>query len=140
MTPTPKAKSRVAKRPVAKKGKKPPKMSKWRPAPPELVALFDRVHAQLPAAAERRKMFGYPCAFVTGRMFLGLHQENMVLRLSEPDRAEFLRLKEASLFMPMPGRVMKEYVVVPPSLKKNEAVLADWAKRSFAYALSLGPK
>ena len=40
----------------------------WRPAPPSLIALFDAV---LPAdsSIERRRMFGYPAAFVGGRLF-----------------------------------------------------------------------
>ncbi len=140
MPKTKKAKPLAKKRPVTATARKAPKMGKWKPAPAELLALFDRVHARLPDAAERRKMFGYPCAFVHGQMFVGLHQDNMVLRLAEPDRAEFLKLADASLFMPMPGRVMKEYVVVTPALKKDEAALHDWVKRSFTYAASLPAK
>src|SRR5438046_4701621 len=39
----------------------------WRKSPPELIATFERV---VPAGgAERRLMFGYPAAFVNGKMF-----------------------------------------------------------------------
>jgi hypothetical protein len=57
-------------------------MMKWRKTPEQLVNTF---LAALPedARVERRKMFGYPCAFVNGNMFTGLHQENLIIRLAE---------------------------------------------------------
>lgn len=85
-------------------------------------------------------MFGYPCSFVNGQMFAGLHQANMVLRLGEDERLEFLKQAGAKVFEPMPGRVMKEYVVVPPSLKSEEELLFKWTLKAFSYAKSLGPK
>jgi hypothetical protein len=56
--------------------------SVWRKSPDDLIALF---HAALPddPRIERRKMFGYPCAFVGGNLFTGLHQENVIVRLAE---------------------------------------------------------
>ncbi|HYK87126.1 MAG TPA: TfoX/Sxy family protein [Acidobacteriota bacterium] len=113
---------------------------KWQKSPAQLVELFARLQAGLPPEAEKRKMFGYPCSFVNGQMFAGLHQTNMVLRLGEEDRAEFLRQAGAEIFEPMPGRIMKEYVVVPASLKREEEVLLKWTVRAFSYAKSLGPK
>ena len=51
----------------------------WRKSSPELIAAFD---AALPddRRVQRRKMFGYPCAFTGGNMFTGLHQENLIVR------------------------------------------------------------
>lgn len=135
-----KAKERTNPMPsLSKKGSKaqPPK---WQKSPPQLVELFARLQVGLPPDAERRKMFGYPCSFVNGQMFAGLHQTNMVLRLGEADRAEFLKQTGAKVFEPMPGRTMKEYVVVPPSLKSEEEMLFKWTLRAFSYAKSLGPK
>ena len=59
----------------------------WRKAPESLVSLF---HASLPddPRVEHRKMFGYPAAFTDGHLFAGLHQEDLILRLTESDRAE----------------------------------------------------
>ncbi len=112
----------------------------WRQSPQDLVDLFARMQSGLPPEAEKRKMFGYPCSFVQGQMFAGLHQENMVLRLSEKDRREFMSLDGAGIFEPMPGRKMKEYVVVPSSLRADEKNLFKWTVKAFSYALSLGPK
>lgn len=85
-------------------------------------------------------MFGYPCAFVNGQMFAGLHQENMVLRLSEEDRRQFLQLEGARIFEPMPGRMMREYVVVPPCVLERFSTLRQWGNRSLQFAQSLKPK
>jgi len=47
----------------------------WRKSPDDLIALF---YAALPEdpRVERRKMFGYPCAFVGGNLFSGLHADS----------------------------------------------------------------
>lgn len=134
------ARARISRKRQGSKAPPPAAKKQWRASPPELVQLFDRIRDGLPPPAERRKMFGYPCSFVNGQMFAGLHQENMVLRLSEADRRQFLRLEGAGLFEPMPGRVMKEYVVVPASLLHHSTELMKWIEKSFAFALSLGPK
>ena len=112
---------------------------KWLPAPEELVRLFDSAVSALPKA-EKRKMFGYPCAFINGQMFTGLFQESMFLRLSGMDRAEFLETFDTALFEPMPGRPMREYVLVPSSLLGSMPQLAIWLEKSCRYAESLPPK
>jgi hypothetical protein len=113
---------------------------KWAKPAPALLELFDRV---LPegAGVEKRKMFGYPCGFVNGNMFMGLHGEtSLILRLSEPDRATFLQLEQATAFEPMPGRVMKEYVVAPPWMLDDPARLEPWIGKSLTYSSALQPK
>jgi TfoX/Sxy family transcriptional regulator of competence genes len=108
----------------------------WKKSPPQLVETF---HGALPddPLVERRKMFGYPCAFVHGNMFAGLHQESMVLRLSEAERAA---MPGARPFEPLPGRVMREYVVVPTGILSSGPELRAWAGRALAYAASLPRK
>ncbi len=90
-------------------------MPKWHAAPADLVRVFGEMVRLMPGV-EVRKMFGYPCAFFQGQIFAGLHQESMILRLSEEDRARFLTIEGASQFEPMAGRPMREYVVIPPAL------------------------
>ena len=114
-------------------------MKKWKPAPAEAVAAFEAATAGL-AGAEPRKMFGYSCVFAKGNMFAGLHEAGMVLRLPDEQRVEFLRLKGAEQFEPMPGRVMREYVVVPRILLKEPDQLRKWAEKSLTYVLSLPAK
>lgn len=114
-------------------------MKKWKPAPREAVAAFDVATSGLPGV-EPRKMFGYSCVFARGNMFSGLHEAGMVLRLADEHRAEFLRLKGAEQFEPMPGRVMREYVVVPRVLLNAPEKLRAWVEKSLAYVSSLPAK
>jgi len=85
-------------------------------------------------------MFGYPCAFVNGNMFAGLFQTGLFVRLSEPERKEFLCLKGATPFEPLPGRVMREYVTAPAEMVNDPKAAARWVSKAYAYAASLPPK
>jgi TfoX/Sxy family transcriptional regulator of competence genes len=112
---------------------------KWRKSPEALVQKFSEIVPQ-DRRVEHRKMFGYPAAFVAGNLFMGLHQESLILRLSDEDRASFQRIKGASVFEPMPGRPMREYVVVPSAMVDRGTSLAGWIRRSLDYAASIPPK
>jgi TfoX/Sxy family transcriptional regulator of competence genes len=87
-----------------------------------------------------RKMFGYPAGFVNGNMFMGLFQDEMILRLSEDDRKELLKERGAKIFAPMPGRPMKEYVSIPRSLLEDRKKLGGWVSKALRYGASLKPK
>ena len=114
-------------------------MPKWKRAPDDLVRAFETAVESVPGA-QTKQVFGYPAAFINGQMFAGLHQDSMILRLSEADRAQFLQHRGASVFEPMPGRPMREYVVVPPAILKSKAQLNEWLERALAYASALPPK
>lgn len=111
----------------------------WRRSPEALIQLFAEV---LPddARIERRKMFGYPCAFIGGNLFAGLHQESLVLRLSEADRTRAKAQHGARAFEPMPGRPMREYVVLPDATLTDRRKLSAWLRRALDYAGSLPAK
>jgi TfoX/Sxy family transcriptional regulator of competence genes len=111
---------------------------RWRPSPPDLVATFTDIVPGPPAV--QRKMFGYPAAFVNGNMFMGLFEDRLILRLAEDSREQLLSVKGASPFEPMPGRPMREYVVVPPAILEARKKLATWVDRALAYGASLPPK
>jgi len=111
---------------------------KWRKSPEELVKTFESVMPSAPAVM--RKMFGFPAGFIHGNMFMGLHQENMILRLPEKSRTELLAVGGAKLFEPMPGRPMREYLVVPASIVHNREKLGKWVSEALEYATSLEPK
>jgi TfoX/Sxy family transcriptional regulator of competence genes len=111
----------------------------WKKSPPALIEAFDAALPRDPRA-ERRSMFGYPCAFVHGQMFTGLHEDRMIVRLDDRGRTELLAIPGAEPFEPLPGRLMKEYVVVPPRIVESGLALREWVERAFAYALSLPPK
>jgi TfoX/Sxy family transcriptional regulator of competence genes len=114
-------------------------MGKWQPAPPEHVQLFGEMLQAFPLI-QIRQMFGYPCAFIQGQMVAGLFQDSFILRLSMEDRAQFLQLDGARPFEPMPGRPMKEYVVLPERLLAQKEALHCWLEKAFVYAGSLPAK
>ena len=45
-----------------------------------------------------KKMFGHPAAFVNDYMFVRVHPWPIILKLSESDRDDFLKLKSIMLF------------------------------------------
>lgn len=114
-------------------------MNTWRKSPPSLIALFDAVLPDDPRV-ERRQMFGYPCAFVNGNMFTGLHQDDLIVRLAEADRTRARDALGAATFEPMAGRPMREYVSLPGDVLDDEAVVAEWVARAFDFAGALPVK
>ncbi len=107
----------------------------WRKTPPELIAAFDRAKPRDPRV-QRKLMFGYPALFVNRNMFAGTYQERVVVRLPEAERAKL----RWSAFEPMPGRPMKEYLVVPASIVAKTNELSSWLERALTYAAELPPK
>ena len=111
----------------------------WEKSSPELVALFEQLAPKSPAVTEK-KMFGWPCCFVNGNLFTGLHKQSMIFRLSETDRLAFLKLDGAADFEPMPGRKMKGYTILAGLLHRDRKELARWIERSLEFARSLPAK
>jgi TfoX/Sxy family transcriptional regulator of competence genes len=115
--------------------KKKAAMPKWQPAPQDWIDAFD---AALPKEVERRKMFGYPAAFVNGNMAAGLHRDDLVLKLDEKDR-DTLMQAGGKPFVVM-GRTMGAFVVAPANFKAKPSELKKWLARSIAFAASLPAK
>jgi TfoX/Sxy family transcriptional regulator of competence genes len=90
------------------------------------------------AVVERKKMFGYPAAFVNGNMFAGVFQDEIMLRLPEAKRAEIAQAG-ATGFAPM-GRTMREYMLAPKSMQTDTAALASWLNEAFRFGLMLPAK
>jgi TfoX/Sxy family transcriptional regulator of competence genes len=111
----------------------------WKKSPDWLIEAFPGLLPDDPRV-EPRKMFGYPCAFANGNMFIGLHQDNLILRLPEGERERFLAEHRTHIFAPFPDRPMREYAVVPHALIKKPGALAPWIARSLDYAASIPPK
>jgi len=111
----------------------------WLKSPPALIARFDQLLPDDPRV-ERRKMFGYPAAFVNGRMFAGLHQGDLVLKLAADDRALLQRGGHARPFEPMPGRPMGDFVAVRGEDIPDGPVMAAWVAQAFAQVAALPPK
>ena len=115
-------------------------MATWRKPDPGLVQLLDEVMPDGPAPIEFKPMFGGPCYWSGGNMFAAVHQESIIVRLGEQDRAELLAAPGAHLFEPMEGRPMREYVAFPDAMLADKVALRAWLSKGLAYAASLPPK
>jgi TfoX/Sxy family transcriptional regulator of competence genes len=111
----------------------------WRKSPPELIAIFESVIPHK-AGVVAKPMFGYPACFVNGHMFMGLHQDDFIVRLSESDRTAALAVSGARVFEPMPGRPMKEYIALPTAMLSKRDELRGWVDRAFSYGGALPRK
>ena len=111
----------------------------WTKSPQSLIDLFDK---SVPSGAgiTRRKMFSYPAAFANGNLFIGLHQGDFIMRLSERDRTRFRAEFGERTFEPMKGRRMREYVRLPEELLADARKRKSWIRRSMQYAESIVPK
>ncbi len=112
---------------------------KWKKVSPELVELLadslEHVHC------EKKMMFGCPAYFINNNMFSAVHQDSIILRLSEEDReAIFEEYDEIMIFEPMEGRKMREYVVVPEPVYGKASELNSWIQRSVDFVSAMPPK
>jgi TfoX N-terminal domain len=107
-------------------------------SPPELIERFATVMGGYPEA-ERRRMFGYPAAFVGGNMATGLFADKWVVRLPDAE-IEPAKARGAAAFEPMPGKPMKAFVVVPAGDVDDDAAITAWVERGLALARSMPAK
>jgi TfoX/Sxy family transcriptional regulator of competence genes len=113
-------------------------MPSFSKSPPELVERFEAVLAGYPDAV-RRKMFGYPAAFVGGNMATGLFADRWVVRLPDTD-IEPAKAAGADAFEPMPGKPMKSFVAIPEADVGDDSAIRRWVERGLAHAASLPAK
>jgi TfoX N-terminal domain len=115
-----------------------PRAMQWRKSPDSLVKVFDH---SLPIVdgVERRPKFGYACAFFNGHLFCGLHGDGIIVLLPEA-RRDALVAQGASLFEPVHGQPMKEYVVVPTEIVADRRKLRELLTDALAHVSSLAPR
>jgi TfoX-like protein len=110
----------------------------WEKSPADLAERFTATVSAMPGA-EVRKMFGYPAGFVNGQLFTGLFGSSWHVRLPDAERGQ-LAAVGGTPFEPMPGRPMREYLVLPPDMAADSAAVEPWLGRALAYVQELPPK
>jgi hypothetical protein len=113
-------------------------MPSFSKSPPELVERFAVVMDRYPQAV-RKKMFGYPAAFVGGNMATGLFADQWVVRLPD-DQIEPAKAAGAGSFEPVPGKPMKAFVAIPAADVGDDAALHAWVERGLAHAGAMPAK
>jgi TfoX/Sxy family transcriptional regulator of competence genes len=113
-------------------------MKPWPKSSPEVVQRFHEAVAGLDGV-ELRKMFGFPAAFVGGNLTASLFGDTMAVRLPEDERQA--RLDAGwSLFEPMPGRPMREYVALPNEIASDPDATRSWVEAAVRHVRTLAPK
>ena len=113
-------------------------MPSFTKSPPELVERFTTVMDRYPDAV-RKKMFGYPAAFVGGNMATGLFADQWVVRLPDAE-IEPAKAAGAGSFEPVPGKPMKAFVVIPSADVDDDAAIGVWVERGLGHAASMPSK
>lgn len=103
---------------------------------------MERFNSALPKQpeAQPRKMFGYPCCFVNGNFFVGMHEDNFVVRLPGL-KDKFTELASAKVFDPMAtGKGMKDWWVIPSAITGDAERLSAFFASAFAEVRKLPAK
>ena len=109
-------------------------------APPDRVALYDRLVAAARPAIERQGA-GTPYTSLNGHMYSFLSNAGVLaLRLPAAPRETFLRDFSAALFIGPHGKAMAEFVAVPGALLEDTAALAPWLEQSRTWIAGQKPK
>ena len=87
-----------------------------------------------------RPMFGNESGFVNGHMFAGIFGTKIFIRLPDKDRNQLLGEPGATIFEPMEGRPMTEYVALPDAWKRDPERARMWVRPSFRWVSTLPPK
>lgn len=103
--------------------------------------LAERIRQQL---AQRRgmiekRMFGGLAFLLNGNMAVGVHGEEMIVRLDPEQTVKALSRPHTRIF-DLTGRPMKGWILVKPKGLTTKTTLAKWIQIGLKYAASLPPK
>ncbi len=90
-------------------------------------------------AVDEKKMFGGVGYLIQGNMAVGVHRNDLIVRVGPENHAEAMKRPHTRPF-DMTGRPMSGWLVVEAAGIKDPAVLAEWIQLGVAYAQSLPPK
>jgi TfoX/Sxy family transcriptional regulator of competence genes len=103
--------------------------------------LADRVRKQLArqAGLSEKKMFGGLAFLINGNMGVGVHGDDLIVRI--PPRETGAALKELGARpFDITGRPMKGWLMVGPAGVEKPEALAKWVRGGVEYASSLPKK
>jgi TfoX/Sxy family transcriptional regulator of competence genes len=102
--------------------------------------LADRIRRALGPRddVEERKMFGGLAFLRGGRMFCGIANDDLMVRVG-PERYDEALQKPHVRPMDFTGRPMKGYVYVGPPGRRTDAALSAWVNLSASFVATLPP-
>jgi len=103
--------------------------------------LADRVRQQIKGQSGlvEKKMFGGVAFLINGNMSVGIHKNELIVRLAPEESAAALKEPGARLF-DITGRPMKGWLLVGGAGVADANSLSKWIRRGIAYAASLPKK
>jgi TfoX/Sxy family transcriptional regulator of competence genes len=103
--------------------------------------LAERVRASVAGAdgVVEKRMFGGLAFVVKGNMAVGVHGDDLIVRLAPEETEEALAEPGVRVF-DMTNRPMKGWVLVGPVAIADEEGLGTWVTRGLDFAESLPPK
>ncbi len=100
--------------------------------------LASRVREAVGPLLVEKKMFGGLAFLLDGNMAVGVHGDELIVRMSRDDHASLLAEPGARPF-DMTGKPMAGWLLVAGEVLDDD-VLAQWVERGMTYAGSLPPK
>jgi TfoX/Sxy family transcriptional regulator of competence genes len=105
---------------------------------PQLADRARKATATFEGVVEK-SMFGGLAFLLAGRMFCGVVDDKLMVRVGPADHEKALREPHAGP-MDFTGRSMKGYVFVGPDGCRTQRAVQRWVARGAEFAGSLGPK
>ena len=92
------------------------------------------------AGLTEKQMFGGVAFLVNGNMCVGIHKDELIVRLAAEATDQALREKHTRIFDLSGGRTMKGWILVQPKGLATDAALGKWVGIGLEYAASLPAK
>ncbi|PYO35378.1 MAG: RNA methyltransferase [Gemmatimonadetes bacterium] len=92
------------------------------------------------AGLTEKQMFGGIAFLLRGNMCVGIHKDELIVRLAAEDTDQALREKHTRIFDLSGGRTMKGWILVQPKGLATDAALGKWVGIGLEYAAGLPPK
>ncbi len=86
-----------------------------------------------------KQMFGGIAFLLNGNMFVGIHKDELIVRL-DPDETDTALAKPHTRVFDLTGRPMKGWILVAPKGIATDAQLAKWIAIAATYAGALPAK
>ncbi|HEY6223266.1 MAG TPA: TfoX/Sxy family protein [Gemmatimonadales bacterium] len=109
------------------------------------MAYDDALAARIRKALSRRKglvakqMFGGIAFLLNGNMCVGVHKDELIVRL-DPDATDAALARPHTRVFDLSGRPMKGWILVAPKGIATDAQLGKWIAIAAKYAGALPPK
>jgi len=86
-----------------------------------------------------KKMFGGLAFLLNGNMSVGIHKNELIVRL-DPEQTDDALAQPHTHIFDITGKPMKGWILVKPAGLKNDAALGKWVKTGVEYASALKKK